>query len=185
MANSESDQQSAGLPRFSLRAFLVRDWPYLAMLILALAGVAYTSVARQGMTTYWIALAPCFALLCIFTRWRSIEGKERRWRLVQTEVLHWLAVIIAMSLVFVTDVENMMNADATALMVLTLLALGTFTAGIHVGSWRICMVGAILALAVPAIAWLEEATLLLFLGAIVLVSIAVLFRRGRRNRKAA
>jgi len=186
MADFESDQQIDYPSRYSLRTFLSRDWPYVAMLILALAGVAYTSVARQVMTTYWVALAPCFAILCIFTRWRAIEGKVGRWRLVQTEVLHWLAVLIAISLVFVPDVEAMMNSDTSALMVLTMLALGTVTAGIHVGSWRICMVGATLALAVPAIAWLEEATLLLFLGAVVLVSIGVLYsRRTRRNRKLA
>ncbi|MCI0599745.1 MAG: hypothetical protein L0Y60_09535 [Beijerinckiaceae bacterium] len=184
MADYEIDSRSGRFSRFSLRGFLLREWPYIAMLILALVGVASTSVSRQMMTTYWFVLAPCFALLCIFTRWRSIEGKERRWRLVQTEVLHWLAVVIAMSLVFVTDVEQMMNADATALMVLTLLALGTFTAGIHVSSWRICMVGAILALAVPAIAWLEEATLLLVLGTVALVSIVILFKRSRQHRKA-
>src|ERR1700737_5435332 len=30
----------------------------------------------------------------------------------------------------------MMNSDASALVVLTLLALGTFTAGVHVAAWR-------------------------------------------------
>ena len=40
--------------RFSPRAFLGRDWPYIAMLALAVIGVAYTSTARQAMTTYWI-----------------------------------------------------------------------------------------------------------------------------------
>ncbi|MCI0468415.1 MAG: hypothetical protein L0Y57_15665 [Beijerinckiaceae bacterium] len=184
MADDETDQKSARLPRLGLGATLLRDWPYLAMLILTLAGVAFTSVSRQAMATYWMALAPCFAALCIFSRWRAVDAKER-WRLVRTEVLHWLAVVVAMSLVFVSDVEQMMNADATALMVLTLLALGTFTAGIHVGSWRICMAGAVLALAVPAIAWLEEATLLLFLGGVVLVAIVVLVRRGHRSRKLA
>jgi hypothetical protein len=39
---------------------------------------------------------------------------------------------------------------------LTVLALGTFTAGIHIASWCICLVGVVLALGVPAIAWLEQ-----------------------------
>jgi hypothetical protein len=71
-----------------------------------------------------------------------------------------------MYLVFVADVKQMMNSDASALVVLTLLALGTFTAGVHVAAWRICLVGVVLALAVPAISWLEQATLLLLLVAI-------------------
>jgi hypothetical protein len=186
MADYDSDKHSLDSSWFSLGGFLVRDWPYLAMLVLALFGVAYTSVARQGMTTYWVALAPCFALICIITRWRDVEGKEGHWKLVKTEAFHWLAVMVAMYLVFVSDVKQMMNSDASALMVLTLLALGTFTAGIHVGSWRMCMVGLILAVTVPAVAWLEQATLLLLLVAIVLISVAVLFyRRGQRHFTAA
>lgn len=47
--------------RFSPRAFLGRDWPYIAMLALAVIGVAYTSTARQAMTTYWIILAPFYS----------------------------------------------------------------------------------------------------------------------------
>jgi hypothetical protein len=54
---------------------------------------------------------------------------------------------------------------------LTLLALGTFTAGIHITAWRICLVGIVLGIGVPAIAWLEQSALLLLLVAVVLVAI--------------
>jgi hypothetical protein len=64
---------------------------------------------------------------------------------------------------------------------LTLLALGTFTAGVHVAAWRICVVGVVLALVVPAIAWLEQATLLLLLIAIVLVAIVALYVMHKRQ----
>jgi hypothetical protein len=75
----------------------------------------------------------------------------------------------------------MMSSDATALVLMTVLALGTFTAGFHVAAWRICLVGAVLALAVPAIAWLDQATLLILLIAIVLVAIVVLYFIHRRQ----
>ena len=58
-----------------------------------------------------------------------------------------------MHLMFVADVGRMMNADASALAALTILALGTFTAGVHIMAWRICLIGGLLALGVPAIAW--------------------------------
>jgi hypothetical protein len=167
--------------RFRLRAFLIRDWPYFAMLALALFGVAYTSIVRQAMTTYWIVLAPFFAIVCVITRWREVEGKELHWHLIQTQALHWVAVFVAMYIVFLAGVKQMMNSDASALMLLTLLALGTFTAGVHVAAWRICLVGVVLALAVPAIAWLEQATLLLLLIATVLVAIVVLYFMHKRT----
>src|ERR1700730_8420897 len=93
--------------RFSPRAFLGRDWPYIAMLALAVIGVAYTSTARQAMTTYWIVLAPFFGVICVITRWRDVEGKAPHWQLIQTQTLHWVAVLVAMYLVFVADVKQM------------------------------------------------------------------------------
>ena len=92
-------------------------------------------------------------------------------RLLWTQALHWGAVLLAMHLMFVADVRRMMNADASALAALTVLALGTFTAGVHIAAWRICLVGIILGAGVPAIAWLEQSALLLLLAAIVLAAV--------------
>jgi hypothetical protein len=183
MVDYESDDNGPKASRFSLRAFLIRDWPYLAMLALALFGVAYTSIARQSMTTYWIVLAPFYGVICVITRWRYIEGNPLRWQLIRTEALHWLAVIFAMSIVLVANVKQQMSSDASALVLLTLLALGTFTAGVHVAAWRICVVGVVLAVAVPAIAWLDQATLLLLLIATALVAIFVLYFMYKRQNQ--
>ena len=76
-----------------------------------------------------------------------------------------------MHLIFVANVSRMTNADSTALAALTLLALGTFTAGIHITAWRICLIGIVLGIGIPAIAWLEQSALLLLLVAVVLVAI--------------
>ncbi|BBU60581.1 hypothetical protein MSC49_05160 [Methylosinus sp. C49] len=162
-------------------SFLLRQWPYFVMLLLALFGVAYTSVTRQGMTTYWIALAPIFGLISIAGGWQEAETAEEKWRLLRTQVLHWGAVLAAMCLIFISDVRQIMNSDSSALTVLTVLALGSFTAGIHADAWRVSLVGLLLALAVPAIAWLEESTLLILLiVAVIAVIGAFVFLRDRK-----
>ena len=51
-----------------------------------------------------------------------------------------------MELIYLTDATRMMTAEASALSVLTMLALGTFIAGIHLPSWKITVVGLLLAL---------------------------------------
>jgi hypothetical protein len=105
-------------------------------------------------------------------------------RLVWTQALHWGAVLLAMHLMFVADVSRMMNADASALAALTVLALGTFTAGVHIAAWRICLVGIALGVGVPAIAWLEQSTLLLLLVFVVLVAVtAPFFWHDKRESK--
>jgi hypothetical protein len=163
-------------------SWLIRQWPYLAMMALALFGVAYTSVTRQGMTIYWIVLAPIFGAISVAAGWPDAEDADERWRLLRTQVLHWGAVLAAMCLVFVGDVKMMMSTDVSALVVLTVLALGAFTAGVHSGAWRVSLVGFVLALFVPAIAWLEESTLLIFLIVAILAAVAAaIMLRDRRN----
>jgi hypothetical protein len=183
MADPRPDNPAPDAWRFT-RAFLAREWPYLLVLILAIFGVAYTSFSKTPITTYWIVLAPLIGLICVITRWRDALDRERRWRLIWTQVLHWGAVLVAMHPMFVTDVSRMMNADASALTTLTVLALGTFTAGVHIAAWRICVVGIVLALGVPAIAWLEQSALLLLLIAVVVVAvIAPVFWHYKRSAR--
>jgi hypothetical protein len=179
MVNYVSAEHGQKPLRSRLWSILTRDWPYVSMFILSLFGVSYTSVYRSVMTPYWMVLVPVFCIITVAANWHQAEGQEARWELIRTQTLHWAAVMFAMYLVFVADVEKMMNADASGLMVLTLLALGTFTAGVHARAWRICLIGAMLSVGVPAIAWLEQSTLLLLLLAVVLATFAsFVFLRG-------
>jgi hypothetical protein len=165
---------------WSIHAFFLHLWPYLAMLAFAVFGVAYTSVSRQAMTIYWMILVPVFGLVCIWIVWRGSSERER-WRAVASQALHWGAVMLAMYLAFVADMEKAMSAEASALVVLVVLALGTFTAGVHLRSWPISIVGTVLALGVPIFAWLEERTLLFALGGIAMIAFVVLIALSRNK----
>jgi hypothetical protein len=175
MVDPQPDSPAPEASRFNPRALLLREWPYLLVLILALFGVAYTSFSNSPIMGYWIVLAPFIGAICVITRWRNADNREQRLRLIWTQALHWGAVLLAMQLMFVADVSRMMNADASALAALTILALGTFTAGVHIAAWRICLVGIVLGVGVPAIAWLDKSALLLLLIAVVLVAIIAPF----------
>src|ERR1700676_2443488 len=50
-------------------SFLLRELPYVVVLILTLVGVAYASFSRQSMVGYWEFLAPVIGLLCIILGW--------------------------------------------------------------------------------------------------------------------
>jgi hypothetical protein len=170
---SELPSSEHGPDRWPMKLlhFVMREWPYLVMLVLALFGVAFTSITRRPMTLYWFLLAPFIGLVCVITRWPAVKSRDQRLQLVWTQALHWAAVLAAMNLLYVADVGQTMSTDSRALYVLTLLALGTFTAGVHIAAWRICLVGAILALGVPAIAWLQQSALLLSLAIVVVVGV--------------
>jgi hypothetical protein len=70
---------------------------------------------------------------------------------------------------------------------ITLLALGTFLAGLQAEVWRTCCVGVILFLAVPALGWLQQSSMLLIAGtiAVVLTGGAMWFVIGSRTRVTA
>ena len=90
-----------------------------------------------------------------------------------------------MNLLLYTDVQQMLNADATGLAtLLLLLALGTFVAGVHTLSWQTGALGVVMALAVPAIAWIEESALILVLAAIAFIVLGSLFWWLGRHRNA-
>ena len=82
-----------------------------------------------------------------------------------------------------TSVQRVFTAQTTALAIFTLLALGTFTAGVHVLSWQVCLLGMIMALGIPAIAWIENSALLVVPIAVAVVGVgAVLWWHWHQGR---
>ena len=162
-----------------------RQLPYVGALILTLVGVAYTGHSKRPIVGYWELLTIVMAALCVSTGWRQVHDKESRLRLVWTQALHWLAFLVAMNLVLLTSMQSMLNADATGLAILMLLALGTFVAGVHIQAWEVCVLGAVMALSVPAIAWIEQSALLLLLvGGVALAIVASLWWINRHRAVA-
>jgi hypothetical protein len=153
----------------------VKELPYGVVLVLTLIGVGYTSFTKRPTTAYWEFLVPVTGALCIWSGWRSAREKKEEFRLIWTQVVHWLAFFAAMNLLLLPSVQDMVNADATGLAILLLLALGTFIAGVHIPAWQVCLLGLIMALFVPAIAWIEEVALILLLALTVLIGAGLLF----------
>jgi hypothetical protein len=175
MSELEEAQNAAGhLAHSRVARFWLRELPYIAVLALTILGVAYTSVSHQPLIGYWEFLAVVTGLVCVTTGWLHIHDPNARFRMVWTQALHWLAFLVAMNIVLLPDVQAMLNAPATGLTLLMLLALGTFVAGVHV-SWHICALGIAMALFVPAIAWLAESALFLVLGVVALIGIGMTF----------
>lgn len=156
--------------------------PQVAVLVLTILGVAYTSVAKRPLVGYWEMLGVITGAVCVISGWPHARSKEARVQLIWTQGLHWLAFLVAMNLVLISDVQRMLNADATGLAILLLLALGTFVAGVHTLSWQTCVLGLVMALGVPAIAWVEESALILLLCVVALVAIGGAFFWFHRRR---
>jgi hypothetical protein len=151
--------------------FWLRELPFTVVLILTIAGVAYTTFAKQPIAGYWEILAPIIGLLCVGAGWQEAGDRTGRLRLIVTQALHWGAFLLVMNILLLSSVQQIFTAQTTALAIFTLLALGTFTAGVQVLSWQVCLLGAIMAIGVPAIAVIENSALL---ATLIVASIAAL-----------
>ena len=180
MSSSETGTQATpsasppAAPRASHRlSFWIRELPFALVLILTTLGVAYTSFSKQPIVGYWELLAPLIALVCIGSGWPSATDRTARLTLIGSQALHWLAFIVVMNLLLLPSVQRNFTANSTALAVFTLLALGTFTAGLQVFSWQVCSLGLVMALAVPAIAWIENSALIVVVIFAMMLAVGV------------
>ena len=174
------DEQNSGAHRPSstcsgMTRFLWQQLPYCVALLLAVAGVAYTNASHQPLIGYWEFLALAIGVVCVINKWPEVIGKEERWRLIWTQALHWLAVLVTMNIILVSGVQQLLPTPATSLVLLTLLALGTFLAGISLLSTQIAFLGVAMCVAVSAISWLQQSVIFFLLGAVLLIGLGMTF----------
>jgi hypothetical protein len=185
MSEIEEQQSEGGQPlstHSGMAHFLWQQLPFVVALVLAIAGVAYTNVSRQPLVGYWEFLALAMGVVCVVTKWPETQGKEAKLRLIWTQALHWVAVLVTMNIMLMSGVQQLLPTLATGLVLLTLLALGTFLAGVSLLSLQIAFLGVAMGVAVPAISWLKQSVFLFLLGAILLIGLGITFwlRQDRR-----
>ena len=167
-------------------AFWLYELPFSLVLVLTIFGVAYETFSRLPISDYWVFLAGLLVLICVVAGWLKATDGAARWRLVGTQALHWLAFLIVINMMLLTPVQRNFSANATGLAIFTLLSLGTFTAGVHLLSWQVCLLGLIMALGIPALAWVENSALFFLLIAAGIVGIlAVVWHHWHERRKIA
>jgi len=167
--------------------FWIRELPFSLVLVMTMIGVAYTTFSKQPITGYWEILTPLIALVCVGAGWDSATDNTARVRLIVTQALHWIAFLVVMNMLLLTSVQRIFSASATGLAIFTLLALGTFTAGVQVLSWQVCLLGVIMALGIPAIAWIENSALIvvLIVGVALGVGVVIWWHFHDRRARAA
>jgi hypothetical protein len=154
--------------------FVMRKLPYLAAFALSLFGVAYTSMSHQTLYGYWEFLALVTGVACVAIGWGSLTERSDRIKLIWRQAAHWGAFLVAMNILLLPSVQKLLTGPGTGLAMMLLLALGTFVAGIYVSA-DIAFLGVAMALSVPAIAWFNVSSLLIFLAVLGAAGIGVMF----------
>jgi hypothetical protein len=186
MSEPELTQDAADPPDRPREArFLRRKLPYVAVLTLAIVGVAYTNMSHQPISGFWEFLAIAIGTVSVVTVWPSVADRKARFRLIWTQALHWATILVVMNIMLLTHVQRMVPAPANSLVLLMFLALGTFLAGVNLLSFQICFLGLAMALSVPAIAWFKQSALFLLLAAVLLIGLGITFWPSRSKKYTA
>jgi hypothetical protein len=147
----------------------------IVLIALSIIGIGITDFSPAASYKYWVAMVPIFCGACLILEWSRVRGKGAKWTtILRTQLLHWVGLLVAVRLVFEMLHKGRLDNENTGLVILLLLALSTFIAGIHLG-WRLCVVGGFLGAALVAATYLEEYVwLLLIIGLAVLAIVFLL-----------
>jgi hypothetical protein len=166
---------------FISTATLMRNLPYMVALALAIFGVAYSNFSGHTINGYWEFLAIAIGIACVITAWPNAPDRQSRFKLIWTQAAHWITILVAMNLLLLQGFQLVLPVQAAGLVLLLLLGVGAFLAGIYLMSLRICFLGAAMALSIPAMTWLKQASLLLVLAGVAIAGLAVAFwPRGKK-----
>ena len=161
------------------RKLAIEEIILVVLLTLSAVGIAISEIVPQDALWYWLAMVPVFGGISLFAGWsRAREQGMTAVGVLRSQLLHWVALAVAVCLVFLFEYTGRMSSEDAGLVALLALALTTFLAGVHF-DWRYCVVGALLAAAVAAVAVLKG-----FLWVIVIAAVAVaafLVYRARRG----
>jgi hypothetical protein len=167
---NENNTTAEASPPLSKRSvalqWFLHDVLFIAMLLLALVGVSF-----RLPIGYWVILTPVFGVISIVEGWRHFATRSDRLSLAYSISAIWCALLLSIYLIQGGGVQGVMNANATSLGVVILLALGTFVAGVQARVWQICAVGGVLFLAVPGLGWLDQSPMLLAAVALLIVAL--------------
>jgi hypothetical protein len=149
--------------------------------VLALIGIAYTDIAPTHAAWYWQVLALVYGVLAVVADWSQATARVGgRVRLIWTQILHWGAFLVTMRLLFLPVMQENLNSDVTGLVLLFLLTLSTFLAGIYI-NLRLCVVAVFLGVGTVSIALLDQASLLMTM--LAALSVVGLMLWSRYNSK--
>ena len=172
------------IPGQPLNRMASYEWILMALMTLAVIGVGITYLYPDKSFRYWLAMVPVFGGACLVLEWARLRNKGKDfWSIVKGQLYHWSGVLITVYLVYLLVKSQQLNNQNAGLVVLLVLALATFLAGIQLG-WRLYLIGGFLWIVLLRAAYLTGYLWVLILGGTLVMVIYVYLRiRTGRNLK--
>ena len=162
---------------------LIDEITLLVLLGLSYTGVAITNISPGGSHRFWLAMVPVFFIASLVTEWKNVRTGKYPWKMVLwNHSLQWLAVLAAVQMVFAMQQIGRLNNEMTGLMLLLVLALSTFVAGIRLG-WLFRLAGLFLGISLLMLVYVERYLWILVALAILILIIHHFLMRYIRTKQ--
>ncbi len=140
------NQFSQPTPPTAHREFHTRRIVFIALVALSILGIGIMNFSEKFAMWYWLAMAPIFAGASLTLAWKTAHEKDATaGKHITKQLLHWLALVVSLLLVFLMHHYMALPSEATGLLSLLLLAFTCLLAGVHF-EWRMAVLGTILIL---------------------------------------
>ena len=158
----------------------VEEIAFIALLLLAIGGMAITDYSARSGLSYWLVVIPLFGAVSVFIGWRRARaGGKNVGAVLLSQLLHWGALVLAVYLIYLLEGTGRLNRDDAGLVALLSLSLTTVLAGIHF-DWRLGVLGVLLAIGTAGAALVEEFFWILLIPA-VLAGVVVVWQQRRKS----
>ena len=119
----------------------LEEYIFIGLIMLSLVGVFISDFSPIITFWFWLTMIPVFGATAILSAWsHGLESNVSVTRLVLSQIVHWGGAVIALVTTYSLWATGRFTDEHTGYIILLLLALTTFTAGLHVG-WRFYVAG--------------------------------------------
>ncbi len=161
--------------------FRARFYTGLFLFFLAFIGLVITDLHHNGGFSYWRYIIPVFAIVGVFLSWYLRHNNQSHSvAFIWHELLHWAGLLIAVYLISELLRIGLLSRFAASLVILTMLSLGLFLAGIYI-EITFLVLGLVIGCFVVIIAFLAEYLYVVSIP-LVIIGIILLFFLARKKK---
>src|SRR5579863_4911404 len=102
--NISPPERAADRRRRGLWFSLLAEAPYLAIVIIGIIVICWTSFFRRPSAEYWVIMTPVTALLCVAVGLARAPRDRGRIETAAIQLAQWAAVLVAMYLINLSNV---------------------------------------------------------------------------------
>lgn len=155
----------------------------LILIVLAFLGLILTDVEKDGGWFYWRFITPFYAVVSLYLSWYLRTKKHAvHMTTIWKDIFHWVGLILSVYLVSRFVSIGIMGRFEAGLIVLSMLALTTFLAGIYI-EITFVVIGLLLGFFAYGIAFLDQYLYAIMVPLIVFVVVFIFILIYHKKRK--